>query len=54
MKQRIGQKAFNDLYESNPKIADAIRGTEYDPFYVDDRLPEFYAKVKELMSGNEE
>ena len=49
MKQRIGQKAFNDLYESNPKIADAIRGTEYDPFYDDSRIDKFKAKVAELM-----
>lgn len=34
---RWGQSLFNALHKSHPKIADSIRGTEYDPFYLSDR-----------------
>lgn len=42
---RNGQQAFNELYASEPEIAAAIQGTEYDPFYLDERLPAFHARV---------
>ena len=45
---RAGQQAFNDLYERDPRIADAIRGTEDDPFYDDRRLPAFHTRVERL------
>lgn len=33
---RLGQTYFNVLYQYYPELADSIRSTEYDPFYVDD------------------
>ena len=47
---RVGQKAFNDLYHSDPDIADQIRGTMCDPFYVDARMEAFEERVKELRN----
>lgn len=47
---REGQRAFNELYQDEPEIADAIRGTEYDPFYLDERLPAFLARVAVLRA----
>ena len=49
-KIRKGQKAFNDLYLVEPHIANLIRGTINDPFYNDNRLPDFYKKVEELKN----
>jgi hypothetical protein len=49
-KIRKGQKAFNDLYLAEPTIANLIRGTIYDPFYNDEKLPDFYKKVEELKN----
>jgi hypothetical protein len=43
---RLGQTAFNVLYEVAPDLADEIRATELDPFYLDDRLPAFYQWVR--------
>jgi hypothetical protein len=40
---RAGQAAFNFLHDLNPELAEQIRGTQLDPFHLDDRLPEFYA-----------
>lgn len=45
---RAGQRAFNDLYLSDPAIADLIRGSEFDPFYDDTRLAVFRRRVEEL------
>jgi hypothetical protein len=45
---RAGQQAFNDLYDRDPRIANAIRGTDDDPFYDDRRLPAFHARVAQL------
>jgi len=45
---RIGQQAFNDLYESEPEIADQIRGTDADPFYLDENLGKFYTRVAQI------
>lgn len=47
---RKGQIAFNELYEKHPEVANKIRGTIYDPFYQDSRLPDFYKKVEELLN----
>lgn len=46
--QRRGQRAFNELYEQDREIADAIRATEFDPFYDDSRLDAFHARVAQL------
>jgi len=50
---RKGQQAFNDLYAKHPEIADQIRGTSIDPFYNDECLTAFYAKVKSLLENKE-
>lgn len=31
---RTGQSFFNALYMMYPKVADDVRGTKYDPFYI--------------------
>ena len=33
---RIGQAFFNELYKYLPELAETVRGTEADPFHVDD------------------
>jgi hypothetical protein len=48
---RAGQKAFNDLYANDPALADAIRGTEADPFYDDSRLTIFWDRVDEILAA---
>ena len=48
---RKGQKAFNDLYQTDPDIANLIRGTVNDPFYNDKKLPEFYKKIDEIKKN---
>jgi len=50
-KLRKGQIAFNELYEKHPDVANKIRGTIFDPFYIDSRLPDFYKKVEELLDN---
>ena len=39
---------FNCLREVRPDIANEIVNTEFDPFYDNDRLPDFWKKVEEL------
>lgn len=39
---RPGQAAFNAFHRIDPAGADKIRGTAFDPFHVDDRLPDFW------------
>lgn len=39
---RQGQQAFNVLHEMRPDLANEIRATPLDPFYLDERLPDFY------------
>lgn len=36
---RQGQHAFNSLHGIWPSIADSIRGSDIDPFYLDCRVP---------------
>lgn len=36
---RIGQHAFNLLYNIRPNLANSIRGTDVDPFYGGTRAP---------------
>ena len=38
---RIGQCYFNVLWEIDPELANEIRGTEVDPFYLDKKIPDF-------------
>lgn len=50
--QRLGQYAFNLLYKYEPGLATIITGNlSLDPFYVDDRLPAFWAFVEEHWSN---
>lgn len=37
---RLGQTIFNLLFENHPKLANEIRGTKIDCFYVDSIIPE--------------
>lgn len=39
---RAGQRALNFLTIIRPDIADLLRGSDFDPFYDDARLPDFY------------
>lgn len=39
---RPGQAAFNAFHRIDPAGADKIRSTAFDPFHVDDRLPDFW------------
>ncbi len=39
---RVGQAAFNVLHDLSPELANAVRSTELDPFYEDQKLGEFY------------
>mgnify|MGYP003645749907 CR=1 FL=1 len=34
-KERIGQALFNHLYQVKPELAEKVRGTDMDPFYVE-------------------
>lgn len=45
---RKGQKAFNDLHQYEPEIANQLRGTTVDPFFSDRLLPEFEIAVKRI------
>jgi hypothetical protein len=45
--QRLGQWAFNLLAETHKDIAEEIRATECDAFFVDSKLPAFLMKVLE-------
>lgn len=45
--QRKGQYASNLFHHCRPDLAILIAGTDVDPFYQDERLPAFYAWVKE-------
>lgn len=37
--ERMGQFTFNLLHLCFRDIANEIRGTEFDPFYVDEKIP---------------
>lgn len=39
--QRSGQVYFNVLYQVRPDLSERIRTTDLDPFYRDQRLPQF-------------
>ena len=50
---RRGQFLFNGLYKIRPAVADRIRGSIYDPFHLDSRLPVFWDKVEEYWDTPE-
>ena len=39
---RAGQAQFNLLVKVRPDLAEMVRGSDFDPFHRDERLPEFY------------
>ena len=43
--QRKGQAYFNALYEINIPLAESICGSDVDPFYDDNKLPNFIRLV---------
>ena len=45
---RAGQMFFNLLSERRPDIADAIRGSEFDPYYQEEVSDETMDKVELL------
>lgn len=51
MELRRGQIAFNELFETDPTIANSIRGSEFDPFYDDGKLEVFYEKIAEIKNS---
>lgn len=42
---RHGQTLFNALHSVDPDLANAIRGTDADPFYRDERIAAFNQAV---------
>jgi hypothetical protein len=53
--QRRGQVLFNYLYanEQTRSFAEEIRGTNFDPFYVDSRCADVLAKLFVRMYDDE-
>ena len=46
---RLGQAYFNYAYELYPEETEELRSTEYDCFYVDNRIPIFLEKLNEKL-----
>jgi hypothetical protein len=46
---RVGQSLMNSLYEINKELYDTITNTEYDPFYVDIKIPLFEDRLTQLL-----
>ena len=44
---RAGQAYFNALSSLYPEIAETYRGTAFDPFYKDERIPKFLADLRD-------
>jgi hypothetical protein len=51
---RVGQSMFNSLCIVCPVTADKIRGTVYDPYACDNRLPLFKERCFELWNMQNE
>lgn len=47
---RLGQTAFNVVYDIHPDVANKIRTSPLDPFNDDEVLDAFWAKVGELLT----
>lgn len=45
--QRRGQALFNCLYVSHPELADSLRGTYMDCFYINNRVRMFLISICE-------
>ena len=46
---RLGQAYFNYAEELYPEETNQLRGTKYDCFYVDNRIPKFLEKLNEKL-----
>lgn len=46
---RLGQAYFNYAEELYPEETNQLRGTEYDCFHSDEKIPEFLKKLNELL-----
>lgn len=46
---RLGQAYFNYAEELYPEETNQLRGTEYDCFYNDEKIPEFLEKLNEKL-----
>lgn len=46
---RMGQSLMNCLYDINKELYNAITGTEYDPFYMDIKIPLFEDRLTQLL-----
>lgn len=42
---RWGQAHFNVLHDVHPDLSARVHNTELDPFYLDERIPQFLAFV---------
>lgn len=51
--QRLGQAAFNAVYEVDPEIANQLRETDKDCFYFDSRIDEFMKVVYERWENQQ-
>lgn len=49
--QRKGQAAFNAVHELWPDVANALRGSSYDPFYNDSKKDVFLDIVLERLTN---
>ena len=47
---RLGQAYFNYAYQMFPEEVDKLRGTDYDCFYSDSKIPIFLKELSELLS----
>lgn len=45
--ERLGQLYFNLLAKWRSDLTDLVRATEIDPFYFDDRIPQFLKFVRQ-------
>ena len=49
---RLGQAYFNYAYEMWPDEVELLRGTDFDCFYINERIPVFLNKLNELLKNN--
>lgn len=47
---RLGQHAFNFIYDIEPDIANQIRGTDKDCFYLNDKMSDFFEEAHKLYN----
>lgn len=50
---RKGQTYFNVLTKLHPELAEEVRGSKIDPFYNDERLPEFFKFITNEFNDSE-